>query len=496
MSFGVAWTWTFARASLLTLLALPCCAWIVQVLRSLTSRHRTAFYILLAIPFLFPELLTAYAYSQSTRLLIRNPGIREAWLDVLLFLRSLPVGIAFWYWAPPPPLSRTAIHLRTLAFRGSDSAFHRLKIRLWYELQGPWRTAVFASAALFLVHFHEFELTSLLAVTSWTVWLFDAQAGGLSLVDSMRCAVEPSICTLLMCGPLLWGVLSRPQQSQEAFHHSITPSRSLVRIVAGVYLILANTLIVIVPLGLITAESGLGFSAWTNNYIQVRNLFQGVFVAGGFALLSGTAADLLGGWCFQLPLTSRRWLSTLMVIVGLPGSLIISLLLVSLFQTPVLRIFADSPIPLLVGLTVWLLPRAIMLHGLVAGIRQDQTEMTVQLLLSAPDASRRQNGRDLWWIMTGRQRLAIRLLLCYWAYWDLSMPSILVPSGMTPAPVRLFIDMHFGRNGILTVKALLTLLLPLCATFLCWPLFKYWSIPHFARQIRRVPHSVPEEHAS
>ena len=61
-------------------------------------------------------------------------------------------------------------------------------------IAGPGRAAIGAFVVVFLLAFQEFEIASLMGVTagdahspvSWTVWLFDAHAGGVPLAESLR----------------------------------------------------------------------------------------------------------------------------------------------------------------------------------------------------------------------------------------------------------------------------------------------------------------------
>lgn len=472
MSFTAVWLWTLVRSLLLIALALPLCGRLVRWIKTSPAAQRGWQLGLLALPFLFPELLTGYAYSQMTRLLITGVWTREFWFDLLLLLRVIPIGTLLWYCAPPSPLSREAWHARRLAVRVGEPAWKRWGILIGYWLRGPARTALFAGCGLFLVLFQEFELASLLATTSWTVWLFDAQAGGLSLTDSLQCCLVPALCAWLVCGPLPWQVCGPSLRSADLSSSDLPVSRMSSNLLWG-YLCVALGLIVVYPCLLIGLETIPGVLGLLRNSGQARGLFQGILVAGGCGLIAGLSADLLAGWLVtDQPLNLWRRLGMIGSAAGLCGSLILSLASVALFQQPWLRPLYDTSLPVVLGLIVWLLPRALLLHGMLIATRSPIAEHAARMLMTSSDPQRARSSHQILWQLRGRSATAVRLLLCYWAYWDLTLPGILNPTGMEPATVRLYGDMHFGRNAMLTAKAGLTLAAPLLLIAVSWPWIK------------------------
>ena len=481
MSFTTAWLWTLLRSLLLMMMAWGWCGCLVRWIRHSPAEWRGCLLVMLAIPSLFPELLTGYAYSQMTRLLITDWGVREAWFDLLLFLRVVPIGTLLWYFAPTSPLSREAWYARRLALRPETRLWTRIRIDLWYWVQGPARAGLIAACGLFLMLFQEFELASLLATTSWTVWLFDAQPGGLPLSESLQCCVAPALCTWLLCGAIPWLLTSSPLRSADHSTAGIPPGVGW-RIAGGGYLLLALGLIVVYPVSLLGGETFSGLVALASNGVQARGLFQGILVAAGAALVSAVSADLLSAWLLD-GLRESRWKpwAVLASGVGLCGSLVISLVTVALFQWPLLSPLYDTALPLVGAQIVWLLPRALLLQGMLRAIRSPIQDHTARLLLPAGDTGRSRAARDILWTIHGRNANAVRLLLCYWAYWELTLQKVLSPAGLVSAPVRLYIDMHFSRNALLTAKASVTLLAPLLLIGLCWPWLK-WSSATSSRQ--------------
>lgn len=474
-SFTAAWIWTLIRSVLLIAVSLPCCGLLVRWIGGTRDWKQTLQWILLSTPFLFPELLTGYAYGQMTRLLITDAWIRELWFDWLMLLRIVPIGTCLWYCAPPSPLSREAIHARELAFRGGETRFNKFWIRLWYRIQGPAGTALFAGSGLFLAVFQEFELASLLAVRSWTVWLFDAQVEGLSPWASLRHLVAPVLMTWIACGSLPWYFLKRARASAEFTSHP-GPLPRWIRFSLWFYLFLGCTVVVIYPLGLIGLESVQGLAALVHNPVHLRGLAEGILIAGGSALIVTILADLAAeSLVAELPPPLWKRAALLGVSCGLAGPLAVGLSLLVLFQQPGLIAARDTSIPVICGLFVWLLPRAIVLQGIRRSVRSVQAEHAASILMEAPDRERRFAAKRVQWLIRDRGQFAARVLLFHWAYWELTLPSLLNPAGLVAAPVRLYIDAHFARNALLTAKAGVMLWAPVFTIVAIWGLAYVWK---------------------
>ncbi len=73
--------------------------------------------------------------------------------------------------------------------RPGEPVLRRAARELGSWIAGPGRVAIGAFVVVFLLAFQEFEIASLMGITtgdahspvSWTVWLFDQHAGGLPL---------------------------------------------------------------------------------------------------------------------------------------------------------------------------------------------------------------------------------------------------------------------------------------------------------------------------
>src|SRR5262249_36239515 len=220
MSLAVACGWSLARSAAVAILAWPVCKRACAWLHGMPRHRRALAWCLVVLPFLCPELWAGYAYSGFSLLAAgaglwdhlpagiipsspqwvhaRNAAVDELLFDLLLFLRAVPVGTLVAYFAPPPPLSPEAIYcLRLASIRSGPAADERPGHLREERPRGPWlrwkvallrnqlSAAMPAVGLMFLLSFQEFELASLIGRPAWTVWLFDAQVGGLALVESL-----------------------------------------------------------------------------------------------------------------------------------------------------------------------------------------------------------------------------------------------------------------------------------------------------------------------
>ena len=182
MSFWSSLGITTLRAFVVLFVAMPICWWLTNFMR--TYARSRSIWLLLLLPAIVPRMLTGYGYANFSISLVPYPLWNELLYAVLLLISIVPVGTVLCYFAPPPPLSPEAIHCQTLATQGPS------KLN-WQRLLNSYGRFSGAAGILLLLAFQEFELASLLGVVSWTVWLFDAQAGGLMLRASLQYALVP-----------------------------------------------------------------------------------------------------------------------------------------------------------------------------------------------------------------------------------------------------------------------------------------------------------------
>lgn len=241
--------WTLLRSVLLTLLAWPVSATLAEQLRNVPGPRRSPALALLLLPFLFPELVTGYAYAPWVAGL---PWPAEGLCSLLLWLRIIPVGAVTLLIAPPAGVSASGWHLRNL-LRGTGRNLGS-PVR-WFWVRSIGRS-IPALGLMWFVLFQEFELAALLKTVSWADWLFVAQVGGLPLSTSWRLAMLPLLCELAVLLPIIVLVT----RSAGGWSREIpSPPRLSVRWLCRGYLVVAILLVCVVPVGLLLRTS---WSAW------------------------------------------------------------------------------------------------------------------------------------------------------------------------------------------------------------------------------------------
>jgi ABC-type Fe3+ transport system permease subunit len=470
MSLAAACGWSIARSLTIAVLALPICQLLSRRLTGTCGVVRLLYWTLLLIPFFTPELLVGYAYSNYALSLVRNRVGNELLYAVLVSLKLIPLGSLMIYFAPATSVSAEAIHCHRLAMRGPGGRWSRWRQQvglqiLGLQIRGPVRAALPAFAVLFLLSFQEFEMASLMQSTSWTVWLFDAQAGGLILSESLRFAVLPMVCEAAVILPVLLLVFKSDRLPAVANLPHKRVSRP-VQSTLWFYLLIAAVLVFAVPFLYVGRETYDGFLRLIENRSQARGLFKEILTTIAFAVASGILAYAVSAFLLSRRgkghTNHRRMINaTLLSLPGLSGSLVLSLCVLFAFQRPWLNALYDTPIPLILSSILFLLPRAILLQLLLLSIYPAKTQHLADLLQRSPLSRQRDRGHELTWQMRGRGHYWAAVLLCYWVYWDLTAASILSPIGMDSAPVRLYNLMHYGHNAVLSAMACLTIATPL-----------------------------------
>ncbi|MFK7776711.1 MAG: hypothetical protein QM501_01150, partial [Gimesia sp.] len=57
-------------------------------------------------------------------------------------------------------------------------------------------------------------------------------------------------------------------------------------------------------------------------------------------------------------------------------------------------------------------------------------------------------------------------ILAFWAYWDVTISSILSPNNTMNSAVRLYGLMHYGQNSVLSAMTFLSLCIPVLTSLL------------------------------
>ena len=474
MSLASACWWTLARTILVCMVAWPLCVAVERWIRQVSDGWRPfAFGVLLA-PFLFPELLVGYAYRS---LALTSPRLAEVLCLGLLLFRIVPVGVITLNASPSNLASFSAIHCRWLLWQANRRSLReawQLLLCLWH---GPIRRAFPALGLMSLVAFQVFELAALLQTASWTDWFIAAQRLGLDRREMLTQSAWPVLMQLpLIAGVIYWTVREHDSSSEQ---RDEPVSLNIFDWIAKPYLVLAAICGCLIPVGFLSMHLPSGITLIASQRSQLTGLSHEMVIAMAVSVCAGVTA-----WSISRPLTSNRALNPLQTIrrtflvPGLAGSLLLSLAAGAIFQQSWLRPLYDTPLPWVVVLIVWLLPRAVLVQIWIRSTSQTEGLHLAELLSGNPAPGTRVGieganeasvslpaGRAsaLRFRLRDQPRLLAIALLCYWAYLDLSSAYLLAPSGMPSGLVRLYNFMHFGRTSALSAEATLFFGFPITA---------------------------------
>jgi ABC-type Fe3+ transport system permease subunit len=464
VSFSAACGWSLARSVCVATAGVLIAARVSRLLRSGNGWTGRTLWGLVLLPVFIPGLLIGYGYRNFSLSLVHQPFWNEVAYAGLTLLMVVPVGTLILLASPPSPLSPTALHLARL-MRGGRSAAQRISHQLYAAM---WvRSRLFAAlpawAVMFLLSFQETEVATLMQSAGWPEWTFTRLATGTGLGETARVLVLPVAIQLGVIGTAVVLHVGRPGTS--ASGGPPPDASSSQQSLAWGYGLLATTVLLLVP----------------GSYVM-RGTWEGLSVLGahprlmqqiGVGLLLGATAGLLA-WLASGAIVERVRRGTPaavfipLLLPGLLGAWTLGLALALLFQQPMLRGVYDTPLPMLLGEFLFQLPRAVLVRLLLGQWRDSTAAHQAQLLAGASDARRRRRSAALLWRLDGRARLTGGLILCYWAYMELSIPSpaLLGPPGMTTAPVLLYNQMHYGQIPGLSALVLVTIAVPvvcLCA---------------------------------
>ncbi|MBI3863427.1 MAG: hypothetical protein HY290_16170 [Planctomycetia bacterium] len=484
MTLAAACGWSLVRSLLVALVAWPVCRVATRWLRSLPPKSRRLAWWLVLIPFLCPELWAGYAWSgfgvrlaatgfwnllpsgfwpTPQSVVARDAAADEALLCVLLFFRALPIGTLVLYFSPPPPLTQEAMFCRKLAAGQAFQPDVRLESLTYIGLP--------ALGLMFLVAFQEFELASLIGRPAWTVWLFDAQVGGLDLSESLRKTVLPVLCQLAVLIPLGWLVMRSRTQLANPRRDTRRISRR-AQFAMWSLAVAGLTVMCLLPASQVGRDTLGGLLRVARSASQTRMLLHEVFAGTGYASVAALVSALCASWLLGSAQRSR-WAATAAWIVCLPGlvgSLVLGLSTMQLglsvlqLQQQWLRFAYKSPLSFGAGLVLLLLPRALFVRFLLWSSARPAGEHLSRLMRGAPVPPVRAAGGELAWRLRWSREYWGVALLAYWGYFDLTIASLLAPVTIVSAPVMLYNQMHFGKNATLSALVLLSVLIPL-ATF-------------------------------
>ena len=421
---------TALRAALIAWLAVHAAARGVRAFRSLRASVSGAGLWLMLSALLVPSMVLGYRFA-TTRALAGG-WTEELLYSALVLMRTAPLAFIL-VWISPPAWTAQSRH--SFALMG-HAAIHR---RWLWQMRGWWGEMATVFCVVFLFAFQEFDLAACMNARSWTVALFDAQAGGLALSESLRLMLWPLAVECAVLGTLViraskrGGRIDRELPSDE---RGVDPF-VLLLVIAELFFLFAGP-VVVFGKGLAGLPALLGNFALTH---EVQNSFL-------LALVASIAAWLLAGWALE-----KRVQIAAFALPGLLGGLVVSLLLLALFQMPPLHLLRSSPIPLLIALVLMLMPAALFVRHLLACGRSSESAHAATL----------SGGARLRWLVLKRPSLWGGALLFLQAYGDFTANSLLAPPSLTSAFSRIFNLMHYGQTTVLSAMLFITLAVPVVA---------------------------------
>jgi hypothetical protein len=429
-----------------------------------SSTHRRLHLALLMVAFLTPNLVVGFGYRAVSVNLLNHRWLNELLYFALLAFELTPAAAWLLLASPPPALSAEAWHCARLAQRG-DRAIARFgsRLRLWW--QGSGRTLAGPAALLFVLSFQESELAALMQVAGWPERLFTDHVKGVPPATTLRLVALPAMVQLPSLIPL-WSALRSAAQLSPVSALAEQRHRPVTNGAVGISLRIFAWCWAIAGVGFVLGEplwillEGLWKSSRT--VVLQPNWKREI---GHALLLAATCASLAWGMAWLVRASprdrQRGWnmLISLSVLPGLIGTLALGLLTAGFFQQA-LPGLAYSPLPLILAECLWLWPRALVIReSLVARTRGPAHH--IALLARSPDVRQRDHAGRLWWRLSGVPQAGGLLLVFWWSYLEVMLPTILAMPGFQPAPQVMYNHLHFGQLEALGVKLAMILATPL-----------------------------------
>jgi ABC-type Fe3+ transport system permease subunit len=244
------------------------------------------------------------------------------------------------------------------------------------------------------------------------------------------------------------------------------PKRLLHLLAVGCWCYLAAAALVatVVPFGILRFDLIEGPRALLANPANLHILRREIFLGAMFAALACAIAVVVLRLVIDgsrgAATHSRRGLVAMILAPGLAGSLVVGLVLLALFQQPAFNRVYGTAIPWVLALVILSLPRLALLQILLFARREQGALHASALLANSPQMAQRGAARELTWHLRTKGLYWTTALAAFWAYFDVSATTLLAPTRLTPAVVRLYNLMHYGRNASLSTLTAMAVLAP------------------------------------
>jgi ABC-type Fe3+ transport system permease subunit len=454
----------------------PLClrASVVNILSRFTCTRRFTAVVLL-LPFFMPGLVIGYAYRNASLSLVQAPLVNELLYLAIVVSQLVPVAVLTLEWLPPAALGPSGAYCLQLTPKPTLTS---VGAKFRTLLAGEFPRRITAGVVVTLLCFQEVEVATLMQARGWAEWIFTKQAGGVELVDVWGSLVLPVVYGLGLVVPVLGYWMGRNDE-QSRQHLSRTPApqtvthRAVNRRIAMAIVTIGWLLTVIWPV------TSLTIGAWRGaGVIQLRSaIWQEI---GDALILAVTVTSLLGTilWGIgKFQYVGRLWpgqfgrqrkaltitSTAFAMLPGLLGSLALGLLIFEICQQIGCQP-AYTPVPLVAGMVLFLLPRAIVMQAMMRWSEVRPDVFLAERLTRQADR-RADWGAAILWKLRGAGRFWTLALLFWWSYLELTLPSLLRPAGMAPAPMRLYNFLHYGHIPGLAAMLVLVLAVPLVLLF-------------------------------
>lgn len=419
-----------------------------------------------------PDLLLGFTYRLASAGLDFSAVSSEILYAALLLTKALAIQVICHWLVPPSNVSQSAIHLWKVS---AQTSLRSRLLMFRMVLSGPYRSVTIGWILGALWCFQEFETAALLQIEqhpiAWTVWLFDAKAANEPLLNCVLFAIPAIVIQgglIAACVAALRGNHSKPDEHSNMIATGHQKSIvgwhgfSIIVIAMGFLLTIAWPIV----LHSVAGIHGLWKLSATGAFqLGLEQISKSVLVA----TLSAVASWKLSRWLFT---TRSAPLALIAIVPGLLSPLVLSLLLLSLFLSPLLRDVYDSWLPLIVAQTFWLLPRALLLNIAVERTFRSEQIHTVHLLEGSVNRETQKEAKRLNWLLEQRPAWLSITVLTVMAFWEVTINSILHPVSLQPMVCRLYREMHFGHTEVLAGLTALSVAFPLLALAVCAQIWK------------------------
>lgn len=512
MSYEAAVVWSIGRS----MLAGAVCLWIARGLVARQIHHggtevqrtgrkgsqsknfpRPSPYIpllLLLVPLFMPGLVVGYAYRNASLSLVHTWWLNEALYLAIVIGQITPVVVLALEWLPAATMSSAG------AFLLDQVRPQLLRQRVGAWLAGEWPRHATAFVIAALLCFQEVEIATLMQARGWAEWIFTKQAGGVELSEVWRFLVLPVAYGFGLVLPVLWYWLGRRETNGERREREVPPAvpQPSTFTPQRFYLLSAWLLVVAWPIASLAIGAFRGRDAIYLRAPIWREIGDALIQAGTVTALFWGIFRLIDHFRMFPPSTrgergarGRRgqWFVIALILPGLLGSLALGLSVFEICQRIGMQP-SYSPVPLVAAMVLFLLPRGLAMRMMLLrnegqsnlylarqmavepqspGTRTSNEECGFERetdsnsCLQPSTLNSQHSGRSIVWQLQGAGRFWTLALLFWWSYLELTLPSLLRPAGMAPAPMRLYNFLHYGHIPGLAAMLVIVLGVPVLA---------------------------------